>query len=589
MKKLHRNFFTILIVVGLTMIILMSGISIAQETSGNSLQDRITLPIFGFDPDSFPDITEITDNIGMMPRSEFDNIVDTAAELAIEGGGDPEIVNTVSDAIKETMNERYGEGVPIPRPEQRRLYMAFVVGYQLTCDAPIDWSISLVPPPRTQTVPQGVIKLDFPILIGIDGQGQPSSVSPLTTFHGNTNRIIPLDENGGGGVTEMFNAEDLLPAGVSITDAGVWREWNLGTIMGPYILYGDFETYLNGDCINKGNFIFLSFDLPDLNLACWLPFIGGPDSFVGNPDLCSLPDPDIDIIPVPDPDPECDDPPCVTPDPECDDPPCVTPEPECDDPPCVTPEPKCDDPPCVTPEPECDDPPCVTPEPECDDPSCITPEPCAEPPCDNPVPVITDEPCAEPPCADLVTVEPPETCAEPPCDDSSIIIIEEPEEVDFGDLPDVYDVAGHEIVDNLLLGTMIDAEDNASVTESAEGDDLTGADDEDGVTFRTPVIAGETVLIAFSTTNTTGQAAYIQGFVDLDGDGTFNDVDEAFLTNLYVANGSVNNILAGAFLVPDVPSGTPLYLRFRLSHEPNLGANGGTDSGEVEDYMLIVE
>jgi hypothetical protein len=111
----------------------------------------------------------------------------------------------------------------------------------------------------------------------------------------------------------------------------------------------------------------------------------------------------------------------------------------------------------------------------------------------------------------------------------------------------------------------------------------------DGVTFAAPLVTGQIASVTLTATNTTGQAAYLQGFVDADADGDFEGLTERIATNLLIPDGSVDGIFATAFIVPDLPPGTAVSIRFRVSHTPNLGAGGSAASGEVEDYTVVVE
>lgn len=164
------------------------------------------------------------------------------------------------------------------------------------------------------------------------------------------------------------------------------------------------------------------------------------------------------------------------------------------------------------------------------------------------------------------------------------------DEFDFGDLPESYGDASHEIVDGLCFGSTIDADDNSFYTENADGDDLRdNSDDEDGVTFIGTAVAGQRLSINMSATNTTDRDAYIFVFVDLNLDGDFDDRRETIVSNLLVPDESVNAIRVTAFNVPDVPVGSQINLRIRLSNSAFLGPTGLAESGEVEDYAIIVQ
>ena len=61
------------------------------------------------------------------------------------------------------------------------------------------------------------------------------------------------------------------------------------------------------------------------------------------------------------------------------------------------------------------------------------------------------------------------------------------------------------------------------------------------------------------------------------------------LKNQIVPDGTVNRQYVTAFLVPDLPSGTSIGIRFRISNTANIGATGFVSSGEVEDYIARIE
>lgn len=167
--------------------------------------------------------------------------------------------------------------------------------------------------------------------------------------------------------------------------------------------------------------------------------------------------------------------------------------------------------------------------------------------------------------------------------------------LDYGDLPAIYGAttsaqngARHKKGIHYFLGNRVDGELNGSPTANADGDDLAGFDDDDGIVFD-PIVAGSTVRIIATASRNNG---YLKGWVDWNGDGDFDDLNER-LVFTGVA-GTTNNMLlsAGANqLFIDVPAGVNLanvYARFRYGE---LGINsiyGEAQIGEVEDYLLPV-
>ena len=163
--------------------------------------------------------------------------------------------------------------------------------------------------------------------------------------------------------------------------------------------------------------------------------------------------------------------------------------------------------------------------------------------------------------------------------------------LDFGDLPN--DISNHptlvanngarHIINpaaNPILGLAIDAEADGQPGPDADGDDSAGdPDDEDGVVIP-PLIPGETITVTITYSNPTGVTAYLNGWLDTNGDGTLTHI----LADEPVAPGS-----SGTLPVPVFVSGAPIsntgYSRFRLSTQPGLGLSGLAPDGEVEDYV----
>lgn len=166
---------------------------------------------------------------------------------------------------------------------------------------------------------------------------------------------------------------------------------------------------------------------------------------------------------------------------------------------------------------------------------------------------------------------------------------------DFGDAPNTglfsfpttgtnAAVAG--IVAGLSIGATVDSEIGGLPTLGADGDDLDGSDDEDGVSQTAPLSPGGTTRFSVDVTNTTGTSAYLSAWIDLNGDGDWADAGEKFASDIVVST-------SGSVTLPPltVPLTTPLgstYARFRLSQSPGVGAGGFTAGGEVEDYRFFV-
>ncbi|MDC8016028.1 GEVED domain-containing protein [Tahibacter soli] len=177
-------------------------------------------------------------------------------------------------------------------------------------------------------------------------------------------------------------------------------------------------------------------------------------------------------------------------------------------------------------------------------------------------------------------------------------------QMDFGDLPDPGAGTGsqnyatlaadngprHPIVAGLRIGAAVDGEGDGQPNLGANGDDTTGApDDEDGVTIADLAFrAGRPANVRVAATNTTGSAAQLCGFVDYNGDGDFADAGET--ASIAVPTGSNNATFTLAFGA--VPSNVAAsgYARFRLSTDTGAcSPTGLAPNGEVEDYTVAGE
>lgn len=176
--------------------------------------------------------------------------------------------------------------------------------------------------------------------------------------------------------------------------------------------------------------------------------------------------------------------------------------------------------------------------------------------------------------------------------------------MDLGDAPDTYgttitsDGPRHTVIPGYRLGTEEDSEADGQPNATADGDDNTGAADEDGITF-----AGAMAMAGACTTgngldvvltNTAGVAtALLDAWVDWNGDGDFDHPAE------HLFGGTSAALAAGPnALTYDVPCGAipqaVSYARFRLSSTGGLSpttpaAGNPVADGEVEDYTFPVK
>ncbi|MBU6172382.1 MAG: tandem-95 repeat protein, partial [Planctomycetes bacterium] len=172
------------------------------------------------------------------------------------------------------------------------------------------------------------------------------------------------------------------------------------------------------------------------------------------------------------------------------------------------------------------------------------------------------------------------------------------ESSDWGDAPAPYLTtraqggASHGATPGLRLGSNWDSEQSGQPSVNADGDDANGIvstggviDDEDGVLLLTPIVRGDNSnVIQVVVTNTAGSPAYVQGWIDFNGDGDWSDAGEQIVTNLMVTSSGANNV---TFTTP-ANAVSRTYARFRLSQQQGLGPAGRSSTGEVEDYVFNI-
>ena len=171
----------------------------------------------------------------------------------------------------------------------------------------------------------------------------------------------------------------------------------------------------------------------------------------------------------------------------------------------------------------------------------------------------------------------------------------EPVDLDYGDAQDpnyptllVNDGARHVLDGQTYLGAQIDAEPDGQPTPNAVGDDINifypgvayPPGDEDGVTFNSVLVQGNTALITVNASVN----GYLNAWADFDNNGDWTGANEQIYTDKQVFSG--NNSLT--FSVPASAVAGPCNLRFRFNSTGGLSYKGLANDGEVEDYQVIV-
>lgn len=157
--------------------------------------------------------------------------------------------------------------------------------------------------------------------------------------------------------------------------------------------------------------------------------------------------------------------------------------------------------------------------------------------------------------------------------------------LDHGDAPLSYGAASAGFKTGLMLGTKWDAEPTQLYSADALGDDNDGVSDEDAINIsnmRPLIIGSSNNPISLSTTNTSGQVAYLQAWIDFDGNGIF-DSSERVISDLPVT-GSALPVLN--LDIRNTATAGNTFARLRLSTTQNMGPTGHAIEGEVEDYAV---
>jgi hypothetical protein len=162
-----------------------------------------------------------------------------------------------------------------------------------------------------------------------------------------------------------------------------------------------------------------------------------------------------------------------------------------------------------------------------------------------------------------------------------------PPTTDFGDFS-LFSVVSGTANSNLRLGALIDTEYSATTNTTATGDDITGSDDEDGVTFPS-MIAGAPATLSAVLTNTTGTTAYLNAWIDFNGNGVLTDAGEQIAVNAAIVTGTTNSTVGGSITIPATSlTGVPLGARVMFTTASSPALSGSVGTGEIEDYVVTI-
>ncbi len=162
-------------------------------------------------------------------------------------------------------------------------------------------------------------------------------------------------------------------------------------------------------------------------------------------------------------------------------------------------------------------------------------------------------------------------CAIAPIVDESL-----PPTSDYGDAPDTFGTSlpsngPRHGVGNIYLGNSVTAEHNAKVYPNT--------DEDDGVVFVTPLIAGTDSLVQIQANGT----GYLSMWADWNRDGQFSST-EKFVSDKFIDNTTINMLVNTPI---DALNGFT-WTRTRFTSTQSTTALGGVPDGEVEDHNVFV-
>ena len=150
--------------------------------------------------------------------------------------------------------------------------------------------------------------------------------------------------------------------------------------------------------------------------------------------------------------------------------------------------------------------------------------------------------------------------------------------------------ARHYVDRSIFLGDpyidyiQIDEEFDGQPTIAADGDDINDFDDEQGVFFVTPVVAGMPAMI----TAWASVDGYLDAWIDFNNDGDWDDSGEQIFASEALSLGQNDLVFHTPPYPQTVVTNSVTYARFRFSTYGGLNYMGPARNGEVEDYTVKI-
>lgn len=160
-------------------------------------------------------------------------------------------------------------------------------------------------------------------------------------------------------------------------------------------------------------------------------------------------------------------------------------------------------------------------------------------------------------------------------------------EYDLGDAPDppyptlVPNFGAYHFVDNIIfMGFCVDTDSNGQPSANADGDDLDNLDDEDGVTFITPLTPNEEAIVHV----VANSPCMLNAWIDFNQTNAWTDAGEHIFVDQLLTAG-LNEL---SFIVPADAVLGQTFARFRVNPMGGISYNDDGGPGEVEDYQVLI-
>ena len=165
---------------------------------------------------------------------------------------------------------------------------------------------------------------------------------------------------------------------------------------------------------------------------------------------------------------------------------------------------------------------------------------------------------------------------------------------DHGDAPDSYGTLANSpngspchiaTPSTLRIGALLDSEPDGFASGKADGDDLDGLNDDDGIATFAPLHStANSYSVSVAVTNAIGSGAKLGGWIDFNNNGVFDNGEYASVNVPSGFSGSKTLTWNGLSITPAAFT----YGRFRLTTGTLTAgsATGTAPDGEVEDYRI---